>query len=63
MSDILTIRDLSVGFDVHGTIVTAVDGVSFSVRDGATIALVGESGSGKSTDSAGRHGNSSQGRQ
>ena len=49
MSDILTIRDLSVGFDVHGTIITAVDGVSFAVREGATVALVGESGSGKST--------------
>jgi peptide/nickel transport system ATP-binding protein/oligopeptide transport system ATP-binding protein len=31
------------------TIVRAVDGVSFEVRDGETLALVGESGCGKST--------------
>ncbi|MHA1600179.1 MAG: ABC transporter ATP-binding protein [Alphaproteobacteria bacterium] len=49
MDDVLTIRDLRVGFDIHGTIIPAVDGVSFSVRRGSTVAIVGESGSGKST--------------
>jgi peptide/nickel transport system ATP-binding protein len=49
MSDILTIRDLSVGFRVQESFVTAVNGVSFGIRQGSTIALVGESGSGKST--------------
>jgi peptide/nickel transport system ATP-binding protein len=49
MQDVLTVRDLRVGFHIHGTMVTAVDGVSFSVRAGSTVALVGESGSGKST--------------
>jgi peptide/nickel transport system ATP-binding protein len=49
MQDVLTVRDLRVGFHIHGAVVTAVDGVSFSVREGSTVALVGESGSGKST--------------
>jgi len=49
MDDVLTVRDLRVGFDIHGTVISAVNGVSFSVRQGATVAIVGESGSGKST--------------
>ena len=49
MSDILTISDLSIGFQIQDSFVTAVDGVSFAIRQGSTIALVGESGSGKST--------------
>ncbi|MEE9194862.1 MAG: ABC transporter ATP-binding protein, partial [Alphaproteobacteria bacterium] len=49
MQDVLTVRDLRVGFHIHGTLVTAVNGVTFSVRAGSTVALVGESGSGKST--------------
>ena len=49
MADVLTVRDLHVGFHIHGATVTAVDGVSFSVRESSTVALVGESGSGKST--------------
>ena len=49
MSAILSIRNLSVGFDVHGSFITAVDDVSLTIRQGATLAVVGESGSGKST--------------
>src|SRR4051794_33739630 len=48
MSDLLTVRDLSIEFRVHESVVPAVNGVSFRVRPGSTVALVGESGSGKS---------------
>ena len=48
MSDVLTVNDLRVEFDIHGGIVKAVDGVSFRVPERGTVALVGESGSGKS---------------
>ncbi|MDH3688636.1 MAG: ABC transporter ATP-binding protein [Gammaproteobacteria bacterium] len=45
--ELLTVRDLEVGFRVHGGHIAAVRGVSFCVRAGSTVALVGESGSGK----------------
>ncbi|OFZ91121.1 MAG: ABC transporter ATP-binding protein [Betaproteobacteria bacterium RBG_16_66_20] len=48
MSDVLQIRDLRVYLDVDAGTVKAVDGVSFRIPEGRTVALVGESGSGKS---------------
>ena len=51
-SPLLSVRDLKVHFAVRGaqrTVVKAVDGVSFDLSAGRTVALVGESGCGKST--------------
>jgi peptide/nickel transport system ATP-binding protein len=47
---VLEVRDLTVEYRQHGgTKFRAVDGVSFALEEGKTLALVGESGSGKST--------------
>jgi oligopeptide/dipeptide ABC transporter ATP-binding protein len=44
---LLEVDDLRVGFAAGGREVRAVDGVSFSVTAGTTLAIIGESGSGK----------------
>jgi oligopeptide/dipeptide ABC transporter ATP-binding protein len=49
--DLLEIRGLRTSFAVEGGEIHPVDGVSFSVRRGETLAVVGESGSGKSVTS------------
>ena len=45
---ILTVRDLQAVFDTEKGTVRAVDGVSYELPRGKTLAVVGESGCGKS---------------
>lgn len=45
---LLDVKGLAVDFQLPGGVFSAVKDVSFSLRQGSTVALVGESGSGKS---------------
>jgi len=48
---LLDVNDLRVRFNGGGRVVRAVNGVSFSVAPGETLAVIGESGSGKTVTS------------
>src|SRR5688500_10756169 len=48
MTNLLTIKDLEIEFQLREGVVKAIQGVSFEVPRGKVLALVGESGCGKS---------------
>ena len=51
LSTLLSVRNLATSFPGEQGVLRAVDGISFDVPKGSTVALVGESGSGKTVTS------------
>lgn len=49
MEELLTLKDLSVGYKIKGGILSAVKNVNLTIQPGEVLAVVGESGCGKST--------------
>ena len=53
MSNLVEIQNLKVKFNTDSGEINAVNGISFNIQKGETLALVGESGSGKSVTARG----------
>ncbi|MGH7659515.1 MAG: ABC transporter ATP-binding protein [Vulcanimicrobiaceae bacterium] len=49
VTPLLSVRDLRIDYRLEDGVIRVIDGLSFDVQAGETIALVGESGCGKST--------------
>ena len=50
---LVSIRDLSVAFEIDGQLVNVIENVALDIRRGETVGLVGESGSGKTITALG----------
>jgi len=48
LAQLLKVDNLHVEFQTNDTVVRAVNGLSYSLNKGETVAILGESGSGKS---------------